>query len=273
MKTRILKHFCTILAFLVLQSTFVFGQKNEEIRLKSALSREKNENRKFTRLLNLGEFYKNHNIYLADSISHVILQKSRNLDNLQRFKALLFTIQIEEIEGNQENFYKDVLALEPFLKKLSSKEVKFEIYKYLGLYQSKTLGFEKANIYLKEALHIAKKSRNNANISEVYAKIAYNFMQNNNKDSAFYYTDNSIQYARRSANKSVIAESFNTQAKIYDFFGQVELSVAKNLIANRLATEAYDLPKMARISRELGMSQKSISNLKDAEFFFKKSYE
>ncbi len=273
MKTRILKHFCTILAFFLMQSTFVFGQKNEELRLKSALNREKNETRKFTRLLNLGEFYKNHNIYLADSISHVILQRSRNLDDLQRFKALLFTIQIEEIEGNQENFYKDILALEPFINKLSSKEVKFEIYKYLGLYQSKTLGFEKAIIYLNEALEIAKKSRNNANISEAYAKIAYNFMLNNNKDSAFYYTDNSIQYARRSANKGVIAESFNIQAKIYDFFGQVELSVAKNLIANRLATEANDLPKMARISRELGMSQKSISNLKDAEFFFNKSYE
>ena len=158
MKTRIIKHFCTILAFFVMQSTFVFGQKSEEIRLKSALNREKKETRKFTRLLILGEFYKNHNIYLADSISHVILQKSRHLDDLQRFKALLFTIQIEEIEGNQENFYKDVLALEPFLKKLSAKEVKFEIYKYLGLYQSKTLGFEKAIIYLNEALDIAKKS-------------------------------------------------------------------------------------------------------------------
>ncbi|MBI1836984.1 MAG: tetratricopeptide repeat protein [Flavobacteriia bacterium] len=259
--------------FLGMLSSTSYSQSNEEQKLLSALKREKNESKKFQRLVVLGDFYKNHNIYLADSISHVILQKSRNLGNLQQFKALLFTIQIEEIEGDQESFFKDILALEPFLYKLSSKEVKFEIYKYLGCYYSSTLKFEKANIYLKEALMIAKKARNNTNISETYSKIAYNFMLVNNKDSAFYFTDHSIQYARRSANKSVIAESFNTQARIYDFFGQVELSVAKNLIANNLAIDAYDLPKMARISRELGMSQRTISNLDDAEFFFKKSYE
>lgn len=265
------KLFITTLFLLLLVHSF--SQSESESRLKIAYKKEKNEFKKFSRLLQLGEYYKNHNIYLADSISHVILQKSRNLGHIQRFNALLFTIEIEEIEGNQESFFKDILALEPFNKKLTSREAKFQIFKYLGFYYSTTLSFEKAKIYLNEALTIAKKSRNNSNVSETYSKIAFNFMLANNKDSAFYYTNNSIQYARRSANKSVIAESFNTQARIYDFFGQVELSVAKNLISLQLATEALDLPKMARISRELGMSQRSISNLEDAEFFFKKSHE
>ena len=39
------------------------------------------------------------------------------------------------------------------------------------------------------------------------------------KDSANYFTSESIQFARRSANKKVLAESFNNQAIIFQYFG------------------------------------------------------
>ena len=92
---------------------FIFSQQKEEYKLQHAIEKEKSEAKKFSRLLALGEFYENHNIYKADSISHLILKKSRNLSSIMKFKALLFSLKIAEIQGNQEDFFNDILGLEP----------------------------------------------------------------------------------------------------------------------------------------------------------------
>lgn len=250
-----------------------FSQNNKEHNLKTAFKKEKNTTKAFLRLLNLGEYYKEHNIFRADSLKHVILQKSRDLDEINRFKALLYSAEIAEIQGNQDEYFRGILALQPFLNQTNSREVQYEIYRHLGFYYSSALDFEKAKQYLNIALKLAKKSRNNTQIAETYSYIAINFMISNKKDSSFYYTDEAIQYARRSANKSVLAESFNTQAQIYAYFGQIELSVAKNFVSLALVSGVNDLPKMAKYSREIGQSQLQISNLIQAEKYFKQSIE
>ena len=269
MKKRSKAYILCVITFLF--SMCVLGQNNEEVQLKRAIKKEKNSSRKFDYLLSLGEYYKGHNIHRADSLKHVILQKSRALNDECRFKALLYSADVADIQGNRDEYVRDVLALEPFLKKGASQEIQFEVYQHLGYYYSSSLAFEKAKVYLDLALKLAKKSRNNTNIAETYSIISLNFMLSNQKDSSFFYTDESIQYARRSANKSVIAESFNTQARIYGYFGQVELSVAKNYFSLQLVTSVNDLPKMAQYTRELGQSQLLISNLSEAEKYFKQS--
>lgn len=256
-------------------SVVSFSQNDKEQNLKLALKKEKDDTKAFLRLLSLGEYYKEHNIFRADSLKHVILQKSRDLDEEYRFKALLYSAEMAEIQGNQDEYFRDILLLKPFLNKTNSREIQYEIYRHLGYYHSSSLEFEKAKQYLNIALKLAKKSRNNTQIAETYSYIALNFMMANAKDSAFYYTDEATQYARRSANKSVLAESFNTQAQIYAYFGQIELSVAKNFASLVLVSGigVNDLPKMAKYSREIGQSQLQISNLVQAERYFNKSIE
>lgn len=256
-------------------SVVSFAQNDKEQNLKHALKKEKDDTKAFLRLLSLGEYYKEHNIFRADSLKHVILQKSRDLDEEYRFKALLYSAEMAEIQGNQDEYFRDILLLKPFLNKTNSREIQYEIYRHLGYYHSSSLEFEKAKQYLNIALKLAKKSRNNTQIAETYSYIALNFMMANAKDSAFYYTDEATQYARRSANKSVLAESFNTQAQIYAYFGQIELSVAKNFASLVLVSGigVNDLPKMAKYSREIGQSQLQISNLVQAERYFNKSIE
>jgi tetratricopeptide (TPR) repeat protein len=251
----------------------VYSQKNKEYQLTQAIKNEQHEAKRFMRLMALGRYYKGHNLYKADSIKRVILSQSRPFNDSIRCSALLFSAEIAETEGNQDAYFKDILACQPFLNVIVSEQLQFEIYKHLGYYHSHYLEFIQANLYLRKALDLAKNMRNNSKISESYSYISLNFMLNNQKDSAMYYTDESIQYARRSANKSVLAKGFNTQARIYDYFGQMELSVAKNLISLQLASDMTDLPKMAKYSRELGQSQLAILNLDDAEFYFKKSLE
>jgi tetratricopeptide (TPR) repeat protein len=258
--------------FLMLSSS-LFSQIREESQLIGAYKSEKNENRKFSRLLSIGDYYKQNNIHKADSLKNVILEKSKTLNESYRFKALLYSAEIAEIEGNQIEYFKDIIALQPFLDKSTSEEIQFEVYRHMGFYYSSLLQFEKAKLYLNLALALSKKSRNNADIAETYSSIAYNFMLANQKDSSFYFTNEAIQYARRSANKSSLAESFNTQSRIYSYFGQIELSVAKNYISLQLASGVNDLPKMARYTREIGESQLLISNYIEAEKYFNQSID
>lgn len=63
------------------------------------------------------------------------------------------------------------------------------------------------------------------------------------------------------------------QARIYGYFGQVELSVSKNMIALQLAKEANDFPKVSNYQRELGEAQYSIYNYDDAGYYFSQSKE
>ena len=255
----------------ILFSVISYSQKNHEKQLKQLLRTEKNPSKQFMRMIALGEYYKRHDIYRADSLKTVILKTSKNLNDTYQFKALLYIAQIAEIQGNNDDYFKTVTAFFPYLKKSISKENQYYVYHHLGHYYNNSLDLKKAKYYFKYSLRLALKARNYEKIAESYSSLAYNSTIANNKDSAYYFTDESIKYARRSANKSILAESFNTQSNIYANFGQVELSVAKNYFSLQLVSGINDLPRMARYTREIGEAQLFISNYIEAEKYFKQS--
>lgn len=259
-----------LIAVLSLCSFSVFSQTGEAQLIKS-YEAEKNPTKKFMRMMALGEYYADHNIYLADSLQEVILRKSRNFPDSIRFNALFFSARVARIQGDNEEYSRKILACQPFLNKLNSDEVRFKVYRHLGYYHSSVLETETASFYLKMALKIAKKNRSTTKLAESNSYIGLNFMHENEKDSALYYAGQGIQYARRTGNKALLAEAFNIQAEIYDFFGQVELSVARNLISLQLVEEIQNTYLMSKFSREVGRSQSAIENLSDAERYFEQS--
>lgn len=267
--------FCLHLLWLFLLgiSVNVHAQSTREQQLIQSYKSEKQPKKKFRRLMALGEYYKEHNIYRADSIQAVILDESRNFEDSIRFSALLFSAEIAEIQGDQEKYFSQILDCQPFVNKLNSDDALYKVYRHLGYYHSTVLEIETAEFYLRMALRIAQKKRDNLKLSDVHSVLAYNFMNANVKDSALIYADKGISFGRRSADKATLARAFSTQAEIYDFFGQVELSVAKNLISLQLAEEVQDVYLMARFSREIGQSQTLILNLDDAEYYFKRSHD
>ncbi|MFK7787817.1 MAG: tetratricopeptide repeat protein [Crocinitomicaceae bacterium] len=259
-----------LIAVLGLWSFAVFSQ-TREAQLRKSYQAEKDPGKKFMRMMALGEYYADHDIYLADSLQKVILKKSRNFPDSIRFNALFFSARVAKIQGNNEEYSRKILACQPFLNKLNSDEVRFKVYRHLGYYHSSVLETETASFYLKIALKIAKRNRSTTKLAESNSYIGLNFMHENAKDSALYYAGQGIQYARRTGNKALLAESFNIQAEIYDFFGQVELSVARNLISLQLVEEIQNTYLMAKFSREVGRSQSAIENLVDAEEYFEQS--
>ena len=58
----------------ILFSVVSFSQKNQEKHLKKLLRTEKNPSKQFMRMIALGEYYKRHDIYRADSLKTVILK-------------------------------------------------------------------------------------------------------------------------------------------------------------------------------------------------------
>lgn len=238
-----------------------------------AYQQEKNSTKKYWRLYNLGEYYLLNDIEKADSIRTPILSASRSENDSARLQALIFDLEIDQLRGNKTAYYTKVLQLQPFLSRLKSRQSQGVIFRLLSDYHIAYREFAQAELYLNESLAMAKKIRSYSGVGETYRLLALLEMEQNNKTAALDNVNLAIQYARRSSDKALLASCFNMQAKVYNYFGQVELSVSKNLIALQLAKEAGDSPKVANYQRELGEVQYSIHNYDDAGYYFAQSRE
>jgi tetratricopeptide (TPR) repeat protein len=268
----LLKRVCLFLAILLNFSLQGKAQTAYEKKLIQSIRLERNAKKQYLRMLSLGEYYKTINIHRADSMSHVLLAKSRQFEDSIRFSALMFSAEVNRLAGNQEEYFTDILACQPFLNKLKSDRVIYTLYHHLGYYHSISHEFGTAKFYLETASSIALKKRINADIADNYNFMALHYMLQNNKDSALYFSDMALKYGRRSSGKKMLDECLNTQSTIYYHFGQIELSVAKNILAADWAEKTGDLYHLAQYYREIGMSQRLIRNLDDAEFYLTQSF-
>jgi len=269
----VIKSFVKLAMMLLLFAPTMYAQQSHESQLIRTYNSETDPNKKFSRLMALGEFYKINNVHRADSIRHIILRESRNFEDTIRFSALFYNAEIAEKIGDQDEYFRTILACQPFLNKLNSDDVRFKLFRHLGSYHKNVQEFETADFYFRLAAKLAKKKKDYLQLSEAYAHLALNFMTLNQKDSSMFYVDEAITAARRSKDKSMVSIAFNTQAQIYDFFGQIELSVAKNLISLQMAEEARNISLLSKYNRELGQEQQLILNLNDAEDYFNSSLD
>jgi tetratricopeptide (TPR) repeat protein len=249
----------------------IHSQSTKEKKLTEAIRLEKNPKKQFLRMMALGEHYKSTNIHKADSLSHILLVKSRRFEDSIRFSALMFSAEMNNLCGDQDEYFRDILACQPFLNKLKSDRVKFVVYHHLGNYHSLSHEFSTANFYLHEAEKLSIKGRNNSQIAANYNFIAEHFMRQNLKDSALYFSDLALKYGRRTSGKNMLDECLNIQSAIYRFFGQIELSVAKNILAAEWAQKTGDLYHLSQYYREIGMSQRQIRNFDDANYYLTRS--
>jgi tetratricopeptide (TPR) repeat protein len=251
----------------------LWANGNEEAILIRAYQKEKVGTKKYWRQINLGRYYQLNDIQKADSIRNYILASSRVENDSARVIALIFDLEVEMLRGNRAAYHAKILQLQPFLNRVNSPSTKVRIFHLLADYHIASRDFPEAQLYLDEAQIFAKKTRNYALLGENFRLCALMEMERNNKVMALNAVDQAIGYARRAANKSLLASCLNTQAHIYNYFGQVELSVSKNFIGLQLAKEANDFPKIADYERELGEAQFVIYNYREAERWILQSIE
>ena len=217
--------------------------------------------------------YQHTNIEKADSIRFVLLKLAKKENDSAQFFAKLFDAEIDRIHGAKEIYFEKILALSANSKQLKFSENQYEIDIRMAEFYQYKLDYQRSNDLLKSLLKIKRKTRENKEISNIYRLLALSKMNENDKDSSMYYVDETIQFARRSAQKTVMATAFHLQATVYNYFGQVELSVSKNLIALQLATEANFTPKVIEYSLALGISQMTILNFQEARLYFQQALD
>jgi tetratricopeptide (TPR) repeat protein len=271
---RVMKRILFFTVLIVLNCS-VFGQSNQKLenQLKELYNKEKKAIRKFDRLLDLGKYYQTANIRKADSLKEQLINFSIPLHDSVRLAALIFKAETDLLTGDRNSYFATVLGCQPFLNRVSEERIQLEIYKHLGNYHLLNKELETSNFYLQRMLRTAKSLNLKQNIAEAHLLMSRNFTINNYKDSALTQIEIAIQYARRTSNKSLLAECFHQQASIYNSFGQLELGVAKDILALQIANEIRNYAQVAIFSTEIGKSQFSIHNNQEAEYYFNQALE
>jgi hypothetical protein len=262
-----------ILFLFLAVGVFTFGQTGVEKELKLAVKNAKGQSGIIAAQISLGKFYKNTQVKKADSIAKLILKSSSNAQTLDMAKVLLFHAEISEILGNQDAYFKDIERLIPLVIGIQNQSILISTNNFIGHYHLLKLDFYNSRQFFLKAEKLAVKSRQNNLIAETYGYMALHYMYSNQKDSAEFYTDKALSYARRSSSKEIKAYCLNMQAKIFDYFGQIELSVAKNINALQIAAEGNNLYQLSKFNREIGIAQRTILNLDDAEYYFKQAID
>jgi tetratricopeptide (TPR) repeat protein len=250
------------------KSTPTDGQK-----LLAAYQKEKQATAKFWKQLDLANHYLNHNFKQADSIRFDLFNASRIENDSAKLHALIYDIKVEGLSGNKSAYKSKIMLLQAFFSKTKSTIDQISIVQYMVEYYTLDHQYNKALIFGNEALTLSKKIRNYKLIAKSNRLIAKVYMFQNKREVALQYIEKAIQYAKRSSDKSVMANCVNSQAVIYQFYGDIELSVSKNFIALNLAKEAGSLPLVSNIQREIGEAQLQINNTENANSFFKQSIE
>jgi tetratricopeptide (TPR) repeat protein len=245
-----------------------FSQNQSEKKLLKEYRSEENPDKRYWKLYKLAKFYQQYNYERADSLRKSLVTLSYSSSDSARYLAQVYDAEIDLMNGDKETYYSKIIDLQSFLVQIPSQEIKLDIYHRIANYHLYHRETSQCNFYLKNALKIAKKNRNNKEIALIYCTFSQSYMFINQKDSSNFYATEAIQFARRSANKKILAQSFNNQAVVFNYFGQVELSVSKNLIALQLANEEGDYGKIAKYSIDIGEAQLSIQNYKEAELYF-----
>jgi tetratricopeptide (TPR) repeat protein len=261
-----------LFALLLISNKGLYAQINEEKLIKEYKA-EKNPKKRFWKLYELGIFYHENNYHRADSIKESLLILSYSANDSAKYLAQIYDAEIDLANGNKEQYFSKILALQSFISRIPTKEIKIDFYQRLGDYHIYHRALEQASIYLNDAIKMSRKLRNNKEISESYRLMSQNFMLMNKRDSCYYYVDQALQFSRRSANKKVKSDALNNQAITYAYFGQIELSVSKNLNALEYANQAADYIRIAKISLDIGEAQLQIFNNTEAEFYFNNALE
>jgi len=178
-----------IILFSFIQFLGVAQSTSTERRLRNDIRKEKNGEEQFMKIIELGNYYKTHNLKRADSIRGVLTTRSSKMKETFRIRALLFSAEVNELHGNQDAYYRDVLACLPYLSTEQPVDIGFMINRQLGYYYCSTLNFKKADQYLRAAETIVRSARKYGDVAITNTYLALNFMYQNQKDSAIFYTN------------------------------------------------------------------------------------
>lgn len=263
-----------VLLVLIFSNLVVFNkltaQYRSEIEIVKSITSSKNANEKFQFQIELVKFYLNSDLEKAQAKLNELKKntgrKAGNEASLLKLAEMRYYLLIKDFSSFQN--CQNGLQLSNFNNSLSQ----IEYLNLIGSYKREKQDFDQALLIHKQALTITKKVRNNYVSAEILRNISLDFAYQDKKDSALFYSNRSITIARKTNIQSgILSECFNSQALIYRHFNQIDIGIAKNILALEISETTSNYEKLCRFNREIGISQLDIQNWGEAEKYFQKS--
>ena len=101
-----------------------------------------------------------------------------------------------------------------------------KLYYWNSIYFNYRGEYSKSLDASRQHLREAKKSRINDELSKSYRILAKSHMYLNSKDSSLYYSNLSLNFARRSNSENAILNTFKVQAEVFNHFGMIGQSTS-----------------------------------------------
>jgi len=259
-----------IFLLFILCKNDLHSQFRSEPEIKSNLNKVKTENEKFDLKVELVKYYLTNNLPKAKN--EIDILKQSHLSKSSEFNVRIQLLQLQYYFQTKDFIPYLEIINRLTLTKINSIQSKSELMIFQGLLKQKDQKYLEALNYHKQALKFAQKIRNNYLNADILRNISLDFAYLEKKDSALYYSNRSILFARKSnAQSSILSECYNTQALIYIQFNQIEIAIAKNILALEIIENSTNAEKLSRINREIGISQLNIQNWDEAEIYFNKA--
>ena len=263
-----------LLVVFIFSNLLVFNKLNAQFRSESEIKRSilktSKQSDKFQLEIELVQCYLNSDLEKAqrklNELKQSLGKKTGIESNLLKLAEMRFYLQTKDFSSfqNCQN------GLQPSTFKTPLSQIDYLIL--LGSFKREKQDFNQALLIHKQALSLTKKVRNNYVSAEILRNISLDFAYLDKKDSALFYSNRSITIARKTNVQSgILSECFNTQALIYKHFNQIDIGIAKNILALEISETTSNNEKLCRFNREIGISQLDIHNWNDAEKYFRKS--
>ncbi|MFM7666865.1 MAG: tetratricopeptide repeat protein [Bacteroidota bacterium] len=245
----------------------VNAQIQNESQLIQRISKTSNVSDKFKLELELFQLYLSTDLEKANrKLAELKSKKNKDLAALVSLAELRYYLQIKDFSSFQNTTNSMNISV---FKDFSTK---IEYLTIVGAFTREKQDFIRAIALHKQALSFSKKVRNNYLIADIYRNIGLDFAYLDKKDSALFYSNRSITLARKTnAQSGILTECFNSQALIYRHFNQIDIGIAKNILALEISQNTAHFEKLSRLNREIGISQLDIQNWNEAEVYFNNS--
>lgn len=156
-------------------------------------------------------------------------------------------------------------------KRVFLKQDPLKSHYWENIYNNSKRNFEKGLYSARMHLKQANENGNNDDLSNSYMLLAKSNAYLNKKDSALYFSNLALNFAKRSDSEDAVSKSFKTQSEVYNHFGMIgrSTSVLIKLIDEAEKNKDYRLVCWATI--QIAHKSMQIRYYNEAKTYFRKA--
>lgn len=266
-----MRHFSLLLAFLI--STFaLFGQNNSEVEYIRTYKNATKE-QKWETLHNLFNYYYKTNLKKADSLKKEYLMLSMESSTYAEMKCKEQIAFLECNFGNNKPYYEFFKKSRAYLNLMQTEAHKNEALYNIGIQLNIEKKYDSTSLIAKQLIIKAKKRKNYDLVAKTYTLLGLTKGKMCEKDSMYYYFEESLPYAKRAQDKIHLMRLYNKFSNALKKEKRIDKALKYELLALEIALKNSLTYYEAAYANKIGLMQKLSDNNKEALYYYKLSAE